>query len=938
MKIVERNSAEEATRKASKYNRSLIEASLDPLVTIGPDGTITDVNAATEAVTGYSRGELIGTDFSDYFTEPYKARAGYKKAFVEGQVRDYPLEIQHRYGSITPVIYNASVYRDDGGNIIGVFAAARDITERKHAEMELDKYHEYLEELVRDRTGKLLAANAKLQAEIAERIGAEEALRESEEKYRSIVETANEGVAIIDAERRITYVNIKLADMLGYAPEEIVGKRTTEFVGQEGIALSDLKWKLRREGSKASYELVLIRKDGSPLWTMINAQPLFDKDDKFMGSLNMMTDITPRKEAEEALHRSKDELEIIVKERTAELQQTNDQLKEEIQDRILIEQSLRLEETRLDALLRLSQMSEAPINEITGFTLEQAVGLTESKIGFLGFLSEDESVYALHAVSKDVVKECDVTGDPIQWHIADAGIWADAIRERRTLFVNDYSKPHPTKKGLPPGHPHIERFMVVPVFDGDRIVAISGVANKARDYDESEERQLVLLLSGMWSNVVKCRSGEELQKAYSELFRAKEDLEAMNEKLQLELEEHQKLEAALTKAKEAAEAAAEAKAAFLANMSHELRTPMNSVIGYSSLLLDDDLTPEQKEHIEGIRKGGEALLSAISDILEFSRTEKEEVKLELQPFSLRHCIEESLNMVAIQAEQKGLNLDYTIGYTTPDSIMGDPGRVRHILVNLLSNAIKFTDKGHISVSVSPQNLEGDDGQILFSVSDTGIGIPRDKLESIFQPFSQVEYVISRKRDGAGLGLAICKNLVRLMGGGIWAESEDGKGSTFRFTIRAKALPGKDMDGVKRAEASYENLPRQGTLRILVAEDNPSNRKVLVEMLKRLGYRADAVADGHEVLAALKIRPYDIIFMDIRMPEMDGITATREIRRLWPENGTKIIAVTAFAMDGDSEKCLEAGMDGYIAKPLSFGDLGTILQDITPAQGKKVRRK
>jgi len=434
---------------------------------------------------------------------------------------------------------------------------------------------------------------------------------------------------------------------------------------------------------------------------------------------------------------------------------------------------------------------------------------------------------------------------------------------------------------------------------------------------------------------------EELQKARNELElrvkkrtgelqEAKENLEIINEELQVEISEHEMTEKALIVAKEAAEAAAEAKAAFLSNMSHELRTPLNAVIGFSSLLLEDNLTQEQKEYIESIRNGGQALLSIISDMLELSKAEKEKkISIECRPFSLKLLIEESMDLVAIQAEQKGLNLAYAVSYGTPDTIISDHGRLRQVLVNLLSNAVKFTDIGDILVSVSSKSIEGNKHQITFKVMDTGIGMPQDKMDRLFKPFTQLEYVISRKRDGAGLGLAICKKHVELMGGTIWAESEEGKGSTFYFTIEAETIPGKQLDlkEMNKTEA-YESLSGQRPLTILVADDIPSNQKVLVEMLKDLGYRADAVADGIEVLQALQIRPYDLILMDIRMPEMDGLTATREIRKLWPDKGPKVVAITAFAMEGDREKFLEAGMDGYIAKPVKVDDLAKLICNIT----------
>jgi PAS domain S-box-containing protein len=238
----------------------------------------------------------------------------------------------------------------------------------------------------------------------------------------------------------------------------------------------------------------------------------------------------------------------------AELLKANERLREEIEERARTEQTLRLEEARLDALLRLSRISEAPVSEIAAFILEQGIALTQSKIGFVGFLNEDESVYTLHAVSKNVVKECEVAGDPMQWHIGGAGLWADAIRERRSLFINDYNLPHPTKKGLPPGHPPVARFMVVPVFDGTRIVAVAGVGNKTSAYDKSDERQITLLLGGMWSHVQKSRSKAALQAAYDELERKVQqrtaELAAANKALQEDIIERERTEEALRHSEE----------------------------------------------------------------------------------------------------------------------------------------------------------------------------------------------------------------------------------------------------------------------------------------------------------------------------------------------------------------------------------------------------
>jgi PAS domain S-box-containing protein len=256
-----------------------------------------------------------------------------------------------------------------------------------------------------------------------------------------------------------------------------------------------------------------------------------------------------REHPQRAVHKTRKEPDTRVAQEAAELLKANERLRKEIEERARTERALRLEEARLDALLRLSQISEAPVGEIANFILEQGIALTRSKIGFVGFLNEEESVYTLHAVSKNVVKECGVVGDPMQWHIGGAGLWADAIRERKTLFINDYNLPHPNKRGLPPGHPPVARFMVVPVFDGKRIVAVAGVGNKAQDYDKSDESQITLLLGGMWNHVQKSRSKAALQEAHDELERKVRQrtaqLAAANEALQQDIIDRKRTEEAL---------------------------------------------------------------------------------------------------------------------------------------------------------------------------------------------------------------------------------------------------------------------------------------------------------------------------------------------------------------------------------------------------------
>jgi PAS domain S-box-containing protein len=804
--------------------------------------------------------------------------------------------------------------------------------------------------------GALRDANASLRSSEAEA-----------QRLAAVASGTTNAVIITDARGQIEWVNEGFTRMTGYTLTEVQGRRPGSFLqgsATDPTVVEEMHTALRAErGFKV--EVVNYDRTGRSYWVAVDVQPQRDASGKLTGYMAINSDITDRKTAELKIHANEERLTALTAQAPG----------------VIFQFEVTPDDRRSFAFL-----SEG-YRKVFGRAPEEA--LKRAVVLFA----------AVHKEDKRAVRAS------LERSIAESTDWAHTFR-----IVT------------PPG---VVRWL-----------------NARASLSFQPDGKKVWF--GMLADI-------------TEQQEARFTAELLNTKLTESV-------AAERRAAARAEEANRAKSQFLATMSHEIRTPMNGVIGMTSLLLDTPLSPQQREFTEIVRSSGETLLSLINDILDFSKIESGRMDLENEPFNIRECVETTLDLFAARAAQKGLDLLYEIADGVPQDVRGDVTRVRQILVNLVGNAVKFTERGEVVVTVRAGSHNQEPPEILFSVRDSGIGIPRDARERLFHSFTQVDASTTRKYGGTGLGLAISKRLTELMGGRMWVESEMGKGSTFLFTIRAQWMPsaprpfiavarpqlrGKrvlivdnnetsrrilstlaakwemqavveesganalarlrepngidfalldmqmpEMDGVMLAEEirrlpGLEPLPlillssigrqpaadqpglfaavltkpikpsqlfdaiakvfgsvsREGaqateaptpapspvqTERILVAEDNPVNQKVALHMLARLGYRADTAANGLEVLAALERQDYDVILMDVQMPEMDGLEATRRIRASQSAQKVRpwIVALTANAMEGDRELSTEAGMDDYITKPIKASELAAALQRVT----------
>jgi len=949
-----------------------------------------------------------------------------------------------------------------------------DLTVEKKKEILTRRYQDELENRVRERTAELQRLNEHLQKEIVKRREVEKslqeanlelerrveertgALKESEERSRSMIENATEGFYRAGWEGGFIEANPALAMILGYDSVEDLRTNLVDFGKQlyvdprRNIALLDL---MEKNGQVSNFEFLCYRKDRSRIWASLNARAVRDAEGRLLYFEGIFQDVTARKRAELAMLQAKEDWErtfdavpdlIAILDDQHRIVRCNKAMADRLgvrpdeavglhcyeavhgteaphehcpHTRLLasgMASCIEIEEKRLGGVF---EVRVAPIRDSKGTlagSVHVAHDITERRKADIEIRRSEERFRQVVENANDVIYETGPTGNftavnPVAGRITGYSPQEIVGMHFLTMVHPDYRNKADEFYRDQARTRTRDTYYELPILtrdgqtvwigqncqlieDGGKIVGFRSIARditdrivaeeKLRRANEFQKQVLATAATGIFvvneDRVVTdvneefcsitgydreevvgrpctffaeepCHTGCGIfeKGAGESLFRRQCKITARDGRTLTVLknatlvtdEGGQTVSAVesfvdvteLNQARIAAETASLAKTDFLAKMSHEIRTPMNAIIGMTELALNTEINDEQREYLDAVKISAESLLGIINDVLDFSRIEAGKLELTPVDFSLRDLLTGTMATFAGVAQAKGLELIQHVSPSVPDALTGDSGRLRQILVNLVANAIKFTEHGEVMVRVGLDSRTDHDVLLRCSVSDTGIGIPDGRRNLIFEAFEQADNSTSRRYGGTGLGLAIASQLVQMMDGHIWVESNMGSGSTFHFTVRlglqaAETLP--DSDKTPPHNLVLEMQSRR-PLSILLAEDNPINQKLAVRLLEKMGHSVSVAANGKEVLSALDTEKFDLVLMDVQMPEMDGLAATKAIRDREKDRGehVPVVAMTAYALKDDIERCLKAGMDGHLSKPVDKRELFETIETI-----------
>ncbi|MDT9002308.1 GAF domain-containing protein [Paucibacter sp. APW11] len=731
--------------------------------------------------------------------------------------------------------------------------------------------------------GHFDAEQVELMLRLAQDIGlalavdaAEAGQRKEQSFNKQLIESVAGAFFVLDAQGQLRQWNRRLEEMSGYDSATIAGKRAPDFFSDAEKPLIRRRLADAFAQGEASVEASLLRQDGGRTPCLFVVRRLEGSQPLMVGT---GIDISDRVRSAQELDRYRIHLEELVATRTAELEAANARLSREDQ--------------RLRAMLALSQQaSQLGEQQLLETAIEEIARLSGSPVAALHLLEQAGEGAALRTVAGAWTRGTPATIQTMAERVAAPGsparLW-ELAAERGCAVKLQSAHSNDVAIACPPG---VERALALPVLGQGRLRLVLCVANKPSPYDDADERELLQLAGDLWSIV---------------------------ERRRIELDLHE--------AKLAADAANQAKSAFLANMSHEIRTPMNAVLGFAHLLRREPLSAAQQEHLNKIADASQHLLQVINDILDFSKIEAHKISLEPIDFELRACVERVRAMLADRAEAKRIALRLELAPSCPALVHGDRLRLEQILLNLLSNAVKFTEQGEVRLTVQP--LDG--ARLRFLVDDSGIGMSPRQMEHLFEAFQQADASITRRFGGTGLGLAISRRLAQLMHGDIGVRSEPGRGSSFWLDLPLPAALGRGTVAASGGPASQSQRLRPA--RVLLAEDNPINQEVAMALLEELQVAVDVADDGAMALRMAQQGTYDLVLMDVQMPEMDGLQATRAMRQIPALAGLPIVAMTANAFAEDRAQCLAAGMSDYLAKPVDPAALKQCLLRWLPGEAE-----